>query len=125
MTLPASLAANPRLATWVGLDEPGGVTINVGKVEIGQGILTAFAQIAAEELDVAVGRVTVRSASTAHGPVEGPTVGSLSISESGAALRQVCAEVRAVLLEAAGAKLGRKPADLDVKDGTVCDASGR
>lgn len=119
--LPASLAANPRLSTWVSLDEPGRVTLSVGKVEIGQGILTAFAQIAAEELEVALDRVNVRPASTARGPVDGSTVGSLSVSETGAALRQVCAEIRAVLLDAAAGKLGCSVGGLTVRDGEICD----
>jgi CO/xanthine dehydrogenase Mo-binding subunit len=119
--LPPSLAANPVLSTWVAFDEPGRVTVSVGKVELGQGILTAFAQIAAEELDVAIDRIAVRSASTASGPADTPTVGSLSVSETGTALRQVCAEVRSVLLDAAAAKLGRHRDGLSVRDGSVRD----
>jgi CO/xanthine dehydrogenase Mo-binding subunit len=119
--LPASLAANPRLSTWVSFDEPGRITVSVGKVEIGQGILTAFAQIAAEELEVALDRITVRQASTAHGPVDASTVGSLSVSETGTALRQVCAEARAVLLDAVAGKLGCPAGGLTVRGGEICD----
>jgi CO/xanthine dehydrogenase Mo-binding subunit len=120
--LPTSLAANPRLSTWISLDEPGRITVRVGKVELGQGILTALAQIVAEELDVDLSRVTIRPASTAYGPVEGSTSGSLSIAHSGAALRQVCAEVRALLLAASAAKLGRAADGFDVRDGDICDS---
>lgn len=122
--LPTSLAANPRLATWISLDEPGRITVRVGKVELGQGILTALAQIVAEELDVDLSRVTIRPASTAYGPAEGSTSGSLSIARSGAALRQVCAEVRALLLAASAAKLGRAADGFDVRDGDICDSRG-
>lgn len=124
MTLPPSLAANPRLSTWVGLDLPGLVTIRVGKVELGQGILTALAQIAADELDVSLTRVVMQPADTAHSPDEGTTAGSMSISASGAALRQACAEVRAVLVEAAAAKSGHAAADLAVVDGTISSPDG-
>ncbi|HEX5994085.1 MAG TPA: molybdopterin cofactor-binding domain-containing protein [Jiangellales bacterium] len=122
--LPASLAANPRLSTWISLDEPGRITVRVGKVELGQGILTALAQIVAEELDVDLSRVTVRPASTAYGPAEGSTSGSLSIAQSGAALRQVCAEVRALLVAASAAKLGQTVTGFDVRDGDIRDSLG-
>jgi CO/xanthine dehydrogenase Mo-binding subunit len=120
--IPDNLAANPRLATWIGLDVPGSVLVRVGKVELGQGILTALAQIAADELDVALDRIVMRAVDTAHSPDEGPTVGSMSVQGSGAALRQVCAEVRAILLAAASASSGIKAADLVVTDGTIHDA---
>ena len=55
--IPPSLAANPRLDRWVGFETAGRVRIAVGKVEYGQGTLTGLAQIAAEELDVALERL--------------------------------------------------------------------
>ena len=122
--IPPNLAANPKLSTWIGLDMPGSVIVRVGKVELGQGILTALAQIAADELDVGLDRIIMRAADTARSPDEGPTVGSISISSSGPALRQVCAEVRALLLAAASTKMGVNPAELLVSDGTVHDAAG-
>ena len=53
----AGLAANPRLSRWIRVADDGTVDVRVGKVELGQGILTALAQIAADELDVAADRV--------------------------------------------------------------------
>jgi nicotinate dehydrogenase subunit B len=102
MTLPRSLAANPRLSDWVRLAPDGCFEIRVGKVELGQGILTALAQIAADELDVPLDRVRMRPAGTVEGPDEGITAGSLSVADSGAALRQACAEVRALRATGAG-----------------------
>src|SRR5262245_64348636 len=55
---------------------------------------SALAQIAAEELDVAYERVEIVSADTARTPNEGQTAGSLSIENSGTALRFACAEAR-------------------------------
>lgn len=109
MTLPRSLAANPRLSDWVRLAADGTFEIRVGKVELGQGILTALAQIAADELDVPLDRIRMVPPGTAEGPDEGITAGSLSVAESGAALRQACAEVRA--LRAAGATTWDRDAD--------------
>ena len=53
--LPADLAANPVLARWLDFSRDGEVTIRTGKVEYGQGIWTALAQVAAEELQVSAG----------------------------------------------------------------------
>src|SRR5260370_13064676 len=80
--------------------------VSPGKVEIGQGIVTALAQIAADELDVEIGRVRMVRASTAASPNEGVTSGSLSVQQSGRAIRQVCAEVRQIFLAAASDRLG-------------------
>src|SRR4051812_20552370 len=75
--------------------EPGGtVVIAPGKVELGQGISTALAQIAAEELGVELSKIKILPASTAYSPDEGVTSGSLSIQEGGKALRAACAELR-------------------------------
>ena len=46
--LPGSLHVNRRLSQWLSFEADGTVTIRPGKVELGQGILTALAQIAAE-----------------------------------------------------------------------------
>ena len=50
--LPGNLNTNRRLDRWLKINRDGTVTAFPGKVEIGQGILTALAQIVAEELDV-------------------------------------------------------------------------
>ena len=54
---PGNLRANPRLSQWIDFTREGVVEISPGKVEIGQGILTALAQIAADELDVDLARL--------------------------------------------------------------------
>jgi nicotinate dehydrogenase subunit B len=120
--LPVSLAANPRLASWLSLSPAGRVTIHPGKVEYGQGVWTALAQIAAEELDVALARVAVAPVSTGSSPDEGVTSGSLSIQHSGSALRQACAQARSLLLAAAAEKLGTSATALTVDDGQIIAA---
>jgi CO/xanthine dehydrogenase Mo-binding subunit len=117
--LPISLAANPRLASWVRFTDDGRVAISPGKVEIGQGIVTALAQIAADELDVDITRIEMIRASTATSPNEGVTSGSLSIQQSGRALRLACAEVRQRFLAAASERLGVDASLFDVDDGTI------
>ena len=73
----------------------GAVQVRIGKVELGQGITTALAQIAADALGIAIDRVQMLSADTAHGPDEGMTSGSQSVQVAGAALAKACAEARA------------------------------
>src|SRR5207247_7765530 len=72
--------------------------------------------------DVALARVTVAPVSTGTSPDEGVTSGSLSISHSGSALRQACAQARGLLLAAAAGKLGTAVAELTVEDGQILDA---
>ncbi|HVL36794.1 MAG TPA: molybdopterin cofactor-binding domain-containing protein, partial [Burkholderiales bacterium] len=95
------------------------VAIASGKVELGQGINTALAQIAAEELDVALERIRVLPPSTAYSPDEGYTSGSQSIQEGGRGLREACVETRARLLAHAAELLGAPIGSLSVEDGTI------
>ena len=125
MALPPSLAANPRLGDWLRVLPEGVVEVRSGKVELGQGVLTALAQVAAEELDVDVARVRMVAAVTGISPDEGFTSGSMSIQYSGAALRVACAEARAIYLGVAAGRW-KVPADvLTVQDGTIAAPDGR
>jgi xanthine dehydrogenase molybdopterin-binding subunit B len=93
-------------------------------VEYGQGIWTALAQVAAEELQVTLARVRVAPVSTSTSPNEGVTAGSRSVKDSGSALRQACAQARDLLLAAAATKLGVSHATLAVADGQIRTADG-
>jgi CO/xanthine dehydrogenase Mo-binding subunit len=122
--LPGSLRVNRRLAQWLKFHVEGYVEVFSGKVEIGQGILTALAQIAAEELYVSLDQVHMVPASTTISPDEAITSGSLSVQESGTALRHACAEARAIYLNAAAARLGAPIETLSVDNGRIVSASG-
>jgi nicotinate dehydrogenase subunit B len=124
MTSP-SLENNSRLGRWLTLDPAGRVLVRSGKVELGQGVLTALAQIVADELDVDRSRVEMVAASTDASPDESYTAGSLSVQHSGSALRAVCAQVRALHLTAAAERLGVPVEDLMVSDGEFCARDGR
>ncbi len=116
--LPADLQANPRLSRWLVLQRDGTVGVRVGKVEIGQGITTALAQIAAAALGVDFGRIRMLPIDTATSPNEGVTAGSLSVQAAGAALRQACTEARALWCAAAAERLGVPAERLVEADGT-------
>jgi nicotinate dehydrogenase subunit B len=117
--LPVSLEANPALASWIKISPDGHVVLSPGKVEIGQGIVTALAQVAADELDIDIARVRMVRTTTAGSPNEGVTSGSLSVQQSGRAVRHVCSEVRGLFLEAAARRLGVERDVLEVSDGVI------
>jgi nicotinate dehydrogenase subunit B len=119
IVLPPALAAQPRLDAWIGFEDQGHVRVATGKVEIGQGILTALAQIAAEELEVDPGRVEMLSGRTDQAPNEGITAGSMSIETSGGALRIVASEVRSLFLTEAASRLSCAVETLSLSDGRV------
>jgi len=119
-----SLAANPLLSQWLSFAVDGRVRASTGKVELGQGVLTALVQVVADELDVEPSRVDVVAASTAGSPDESYTAGSMSVQHSGGALRRVCAAARALLLAAAAERTGTPPGELTVCDGRVGTPTG-
>jgi len=122
--LPGSLNTNRMLDGWLRINADGTVTVFTGKVEFGQGILTALTQIVADELDVDVERIKVVSGRTDRTPNEGFTAGSRSIEDSGTALRMASAQARGILLRAASAELGEPIADLRISDGSITSVSG-
>jgi CO/xanthine dehydrogenase Mo-binding subunit len=122
--LPGNLNTNRRLDRWLRINRDGTVTVFPGKVEIGQGILTALAQIVAEELDVTYGRIRLAPADTTYSPDEGMTSGSQSITDGGVALRYAAAEARDLLLQRAAARLGVSLEQLSVADGVITARSG-
>ena len=117
--LPGDLKTAPMLSAWLRINADGTVTLMIGKVELGQGILTAVTQICADELDVNIERINIISGDTAIVPDEGTTAGSQSMPGCAPAVQQASAEVRQILLGLAAAKLGHPAEALKVADGTV------
>lgn len=115
--LPLSVVNNPRLSRWVRFGAGRRVHLAVGKVELGQGVLTALSQIAAEELDVGFLRISIVAGDTRDAPDEGSTASSQSIEVSGASVRLVMAEVRSRVLGRLALRLNCNPAELAVEDG--------
>ena len=123
--LPGSLANNRMLDAWLRINADGTATVYPGKVELGQGITTALAQIVAEELDLPLARVQMIPADTARSPDEGITSGSQSIEYGGVALRLAGAETRAILVDLAAKRFGVAADTLTVSEGTISAADGR
>ena len=85
----------------------GAVTIYTSKVDVGTGMRVAMAQMAAEELGVAVARVTVVDGDTGRCPNTGGTGGSTGLTRGGTAVRQAAATARQALLARAAERLKR------------------
>ncbi len=117
--LPASLKTNPLLGQWLQFLPDGYVQVKTGKVELGQGILHALKVLAAEELCLSLAQVTLCEADTASGPDEGMTSGSLSIQDSGVAIRHACAHARHLLLQQCAQQHGCAIEELQVRSGVV------
>ncbi|NPD04217.1 xanthine dehydrogenase family protein molybdopterin-binding subunit [Nocardioides sp. zg-1308] len=93
--LPPHVVTNPRLGSWVAVRD-GVVEVRTGKAELGQGIATALAQLAADALALPLEAVRVIAPHTALGPDQGLTAGSLSVLQTGPALAHVGGAVRAL-----------------------------
>jgi nicotinate dehydrogenase subunit B len=107
------------------IEPDGSVTAFSGKIEFGQGIRTAFAQLVANELDVPVERVRVVLGDTAQVPFDFGTFGSNSVAQEAPALRLAAAFARRSLIGRASSHLGLPPSSLDTKDGTIGSGDGK
>ena len=114
-----SLTDNPRCDQWLAFRQDGVVVLKTSKVEIGQGILTALVQIAADELDVDPARFEVLSGHTALSPVEAQTSSSISVETTGLAVRHAASATRELLLNEAAKLLQARREDVSFKDGAV------
>jgi CO/xanthine dehydrogenase Mo-binding subunit len=123
--VPAILGAYPRVGDWLEMDADGRVTVFTGKVEFGQGIRTALAQLVAHELEVDIATVTLAPVDTMRSPDEGVTSGSRSIEEANGGLRLAAAQLRDGLCRRAGLRLGVPNDQLTIRLGEVAAPDGR
>jgi isoquinoline 1-oxidoreductase len=117
--------AAPDFNAFLHIGADGRVTCFVGKIEMGQGIITALPQLAAEELSVPLSSVDIVMGDTDLCPTDSGTYGSLSVRVFGPTLRAAAAEAREVLVEMAAERLQLPVADLDVRDGVVVSKTDR
>ena len=108
-----------QLDSWIAIGQDGSVTVFTSKVELGTGIETALAQIAAEELDVPWQRIKVDMGDTTKTIDQATTSGSRTIERAGPQIRQAAAAARKELLRLAAEKLGAPAEQLTVRNGVV------
>lgn len=113
----------PAYAT-VHIDPDGSVIVRSGTQDIGTGTRTILAQIAAEELGVAVGRVRVEIGNTSspYGPI---SAGSLTVASVGPAIRLAAADARVQLLDAAAGLLEVRANELHLAGGNIVSAGAK
>ncbi len=119
---PAAASPEPgddALELFVAVHDDGAVTAFNGHVDLGTGIRTALAQIVAEELDVALERVTMVLGHTSLAPNQGATIASETLQITAVPLRAAAATARKWLVARAAEELDCAPADLAVEDGIV------
>jgi nicotinate dehydrogenase subunit B len=101
--------------------EDGTVTCYTGKIEMGQGAITALPMMMADELNVPLERVKIIMGDTDLCPYDGGTWGSQTIQSFGPSMRAASAEARGVLLEMASGQMNVPVSQLEVKDGIISD----
>src|SRR5438094_1354967 len=111
--------APDQLDSWLAIKSDGDVIAYFSKMDMGQGVDVAIAQIVAEELDVPLARVGVVMGDTALTVNQGGASGSTGVQKGGIALRNAAAEARRVLIEMASARLGVTADRLEIADGVV------
>ena len=105
---PGGFDAEPWM--WFEITPDNQIRLYVSKVEMGQGIHTALAQIGAEELGLDLSQLELRQATTHVGPTDGMgTAGSSSVSSIYDPLRQAAATLREMLRAEAATALGATP----------------
>jgi isoquinoline 1-oxidoreductase len=107
------------LNAYLRVGEDGRVTVFSGKIEMGQGIETSLAQMAAEELGVSLDAIEMVLGDTDRCPWDMGTFGSLTTRIFGPALRTAAAEARVVLVRLASERLGAPRDELVVENGVV------
>jgi nicotinate dehydrogenase subunit B len=118
-TAPTKTVALDDVDAFLAIGADGRVTLYTGKVDLGTGIRTALAQIAAEELDVPFDQLTITQGDTALTPDQGPTWGSFTIQNGGMQIRRAAATARKGLLELAANRLGVAAGALSIDNGTI------
>jgi len=108
-----------ELDSWVAVLKDGRVAAFYGKIDMGQCLEVAIAQIVADELDVTCDQVTVYTGDTDTTCNQGGASGAFGISAGAKPLRNAAAEARRILVEAAAANLGVPASELRVDEGVV------
>ena len=111
------------LDSWLAIDRDGRVTVFTGKVDLGTGVKTALAQMAAEELDVAFDQIDMVMGDTATTQDQWLTAASLTIAVGGMELRKAPATALQAIIVRAGQKLV-VPVDQLVIENRIVRAKG-
>ncbi|TPV94682.1 MAG: isoquinoline 1-oxidoreductase [Myxococcales bacterium FL481] len=112
-------ARREDLSAWLHIAKDETITIYSGRVEMGQGIRTSFAQLVAEELPAPLDQFRVVVGDTALCPYDRGTWGSQSVPRQSPILRRVGATARQLLLELASQHFDVPSGELEIAAGSV------
>ena len=115
----SELVPKNSVDSFIAVTADGRIIACNGHVDLGTGLKTAFAQIVAEEMDVAFERVTMILGDTDRTPNQGPTIASASIQVSAVPMRRAAAQARQFLVGEAARRLQLPVLQLRVQDGVV------
>jgi CO/xanthine dehydrogenase Mo-binding subunit len=101
------------------LNSDGSMNVLTGSVEMGQGALTALAQIVSDESTVPVSRVRISTPDTAVTPWDQMSAASRTTNNMGKAMRAAVVDVKNQLLEMASRQMEIAVEDLEIVAGTV------
>tara|TARA_R110002051_G_scaffold74401_1_gene135424 strand:+ start:2740 stop:4914 length:2175 start_codon:yes stop_codon:yes gene_type:complete len=105
---------------WFEVTSENTIILYSPKVEMGQGTFTGIAQMAADELSVAMNQIQVVHAASSTGNIDSfATGGSTSISGLWQPLRELAAMLRKMLLKEASRKMNVGIDELTIEDGIV------
>jgi isoquinoline 1-oxidoreductase beta subunit len=108
---------------WFEITKDNNVVLHSPKVEMGQGTFTGLAQIAADELGVAMEQMQVVHADSASGNIDAfATGGSTSISSLWMPLRELAATMRVMIVEEAAKKMQVDVSTVSIDKGMITAA---
>ncbi len=111
-------AAGPKESARMVLEPDGSYSVYVGSSSIGQGLETAFAQIAADALEVSMDRIRgVFHGSTSHVSDGYGAYHSRSVVMGGSAMLDAASNLRAAIRSVAARRLRCEPDEVEIVDG--------
>ena len=114
----------PPSYAWTRVGSDGRIAVVTAMQDIGTGTGTAMAQIAAEELGVALDRVEFVLGDSARGPYATLSAGSSTLPSVGPAVRAAAADAKRQILEIAAQRFDLEERVLDIRNGIVVSADG-
>ena len=115
----------PDFNAFLRIGSDGRIACYTGKIEMGQGVITSLAQMAADELNAPYDAIDMIMGDTDLCPWDRGTWGSMTTRFFGPKLREAAAEARAVLLEMAAESLKVPQDRLVAEDGVIFDRTQR
>ena len=103
----------------------GDVIVHCGSVEMGQGLHTTLAQVAAEVLCTGAQRVRFAAIDTEHTPFDQGTNASSGVAVMGRAVQHAAESLKKRVIEFAATALKLPAAELDLRDGHIHHGQNR